>query len=106
MNLGRLTVLKARMNQELHTAASYKPGGGNLFVVFGEPDIALHHDPDDQCRVEIRGVDIFDPTSGDVLSSGDVNRISPAGSSTPTMTATASSSAMPTSSAARTRSSG
>ncbi len=74
MALGRLTVLKARMNQELHTAASYKAGGGNLFVVFGEPDIALHADPDGTYRVEIRGVDIFDPTSGEVRSSGDVKQ--------------------------------
>ena len=74
MALGRLTVLKARMNQELHTAASYKAGGGNLFTVFGEPDIALHTDPDGTYRVEIRGVDIFDPTSGEVRSSGDVKQ--------------------------------
>ncbi len=74
MSLGRLTVLKARMNQELHTAASYKAGGGNLFVVFGEPDIALHADPDGTYRAEIRGVDIFDPTSGEVRSSGDVKQ--------------------------------
>ena len=45
MALGRLTVLKARMNQELHDRRrSYKAGGGNLFTVFGEPDIALHTD--------------------------------------------------------------
>jgi adenine-specific DNA-methyltransferase len=74
MNLGRLTVLKARMNQELHAATVYKAGGGNLFVVFGEPDIALHTDPDGTYRVEIRGVDIFDPTSGEVRSSGDVKQ--------------------------------
>ena len=74
MALGRLTVLKARMNQELHTAASYKAGGGNLFTVFGEPDIALHTDPGGTYRVEIRGVDIFDPTSGEVRSSGDVKQ--------------------------------
>jgi adenine-specific DNA-methyltransferase len=74
MNLGRLTVLKARMNQELHAATVYKAGGGNLFVVFGEPDIALHTDADGTYRVEIRGVDIFDPTSGEVRSSGDVKQ--------------------------------
>jgi adenine-specific DNA-methyltransferase len=74
MALGRLTVLKARMNQELHTGGSYKAGGGNLFTVFGEPDIALQTDADGTCRVEIRGVDIFDPTSGEVRSSGDVKQ--------------------------------
>lgn len=74
MNLGRLTVLKARMNQELHAATAYKAGGGNLFVVFGEPDIAVHANPNGTYCVEIRGVDIFDPTSGEVRSSGDVKQ--------------------------------
>jgi adenine-specific DNA-methyltransferase len=44
MNLGRLVVLKARMSQELHAAGAYKARGGNLFTVFGEPDIALDRD--------------------------------------------------------------
>ncbi|QDT70356.1 Modification methylase DpnIIB [Planctomycetes bacterium MalM25] len=38
--LGRLTVLKARMNADLHMANDLKnTGKGNLFVIFGEPDI-------------------------------------------------------------------
>ncbi|GGG50666.1 DNA methylase [Caldovatus sediminis] len=69
MNLGRLTVLKARMSQELHAAEAYKAGGGNLFVVFGEPDIALERRPDGACVVRLKGVDIFDPTTGEVRSS-------------------------------------
>ena len=68
MNLGRLVVLKARMNQELRAAEAYKAGGGNLFVVFGEPDIALDHQDGDYI-VRLRGVDIFDPTTGEVRSS-------------------------------------
>jgi len=72
MNLGRLTVLKARMSQELHAAEAYKAGGGNLFVVFGEPDIALERTPDGACVVRLRGVDIFDPTTGEVRSSAKV----------------------------------
>jgi adenine-specific DNA-methyltransferase len=68
MNLGRLVVLKARMNQELRTAEAYKAGGGNLFVVFGEPDIVLEQQ-DGECMVRLRGVDIFDPTTGEVRSS-------------------------------------
>jgi adenine-specific DNA-methyltransferase len=72
MNLGRLVVLKARMSQELHAAEAYKAGGGNLFVVFGEPDIALVRDPSGQCVVKLLGVDIFDPTTGEVRSSGRV----------------------------------
>ena len=69
MNLGRLVVLKARMSQELHAADAYKPGGGNLFVVFGEPDIALDRGDDGACVVRLRGIDIFDPTTGEVRSS-------------------------------------
>ncbi len=72
MNLGRLVVLKARMNQELHAADAFKAGGGNLFVVFGEPDIALDRDTAGQCTVRLLGVDIFDPTTGEVRSSGRV----------------------------------
>jgi adenine-specific DNA-methyltransferase len=72
MNLGRLVVMKARMSQELHAAEAYKAGGGNLFVVFGEPDIALDRDAAGQCIVKLLGVDIFDPTTGEVRSSGRV----------------------------------
>jgi adenine-specific DNA-methyltransferase len=72
MNLGRLVVMKARMSQELHAAEAYKAGGGNLFVVFGEPDIALERDAAGQCVVKLLGVDIFDPTTGEVRSSGRV----------------------------------
>ncbi len=71
MNLGRLVVLKARMSQELRAAEAYKAGGGNLFVVFGEPDIALDQ-ADGECVVRLKGVDIFDPTTGEVRSSGRV----------------------------------
>jgi adenine-specific DNA-methyltransferase len=72
MNLGRLIVLKTRMNQELHAADAFKAGGGNLFVVFGEPDIVLVRDSAGNCTVRLRGVDIFDPTTGEVRSSGKV----------------------------------
>ena len=72
MNLGRLVVLKARMSQERHAAEACKSGGGNLFVVFGEPDIARDCAQDGTCTVHLRGVDIFDPTAGEVRSSGKV----------------------------------
>jgi len=45
-------------------------GAGNLFVVFGEPDIVIHERENDMLQVEIRGMDIFDPTTGEVRSSG------------------------------------
>jgi len=71
LNFGGLTVLKARMNQDLRMADKLKAtGAGNLFVVFGEPDIEIKALPDDMLQVEIRGMDIFDPTTGEVRSSG------------------------------------
>jgi len=66
--LGRLQVLQARMNPDLHMAGDLKAGGGNLFVVFGEPDVAVVEDGD-RLRVELRGVDIFKPATGEVVSS-------------------------------------
>ena len=40
--LGRIPVLKARMNADLHMAEDLKnTGKGNLFVIFGEPDITV-----------------------------------------------------------------
>jgi len=71
MRFPRLTVLKARMNNDLHLADSLgsQTNNANLFVIFGEPDIAIHHDEDGRVRVEILGLDIFDPTTGEVRSS-------------------------------------
>ena len=74
--LGRIPVLKARMNADLHMADDLKnTGKGNLFVVFGELDIeigpASDSDPDDnRIRVKIRGVDVFHPGSGEIRSDG------------------------------------
>ena len=71
LNFGALTVLRARMNQDLRMADKLKAtGAGNLFVVFGEPDIVIHERENDMLQVEIRGMDIFDPTTGEVRSSG------------------------------------
>ena len=66
--LGRITVLQARMNADLHMAGDLKAGGGNLFVVFGEPDIELVEEGD-RLRVRLLGVDIFRPATGEVTSS-------------------------------------
>ena len=66
--LGRIPVLHARMNADLHMSGDLKAGGGNFFVVFGEPDIKLVRDGD-RLRVELKGVDIFRPASGEVTSS-------------------------------------
>ena len=70
-SLGRVPVLKARMNADLHMADDLKnTGKGNLFVIFGEPDIEIVAEGDDQIRVRVNGVDVFDPNSGEVRSDG------------------------------------
>jgi len=67
--LGRLPVIKARMNADLHMGGDLKPTGtGNLFVVFGEPDIDVLDAPDDQVQVKVNGVDVFHPSTGDIRS--------------------------------------
>ena len=72
--LGKIPVLKARMNADLHMADDLKnTGKGNLFVIFGEPDIELlEAEGEDaepgQIQVKVNGVDVFDPSSGEVRS--------------------------------------
>ena len=69
--LGKLPVLKARMNADLHMAEDLKnTGKGNLFVIFGEPDIELITQDDGQIRVKVNGVDVFKPQTGEVISDG------------------------------------
>lgn len=87
--LGRINVLKARMNADLHMAEDLKnTGKGNLFVIFGEPDVdvldTLGHSirrydgkrdiidvpADGQLVVKINGVDVFHPSTGEVRSDG------------------------------------
>jgi adenine-specific DNA-methyltransferase len=69
--LGRIPVLKARMNADLHMAEDLKnTGKGNLFVIFGEPDITLLHEQDGKLRVKVNGVDVFKPQTGEVISDG------------------------------------
>ena len=64
-------VLKAKMNPDLHMAdALASRGGGNLFVVFGEPDIDVDEVEDGMVQVTINGVDVFDTKTGEVRSDG------------------------------------
>ena len=70
-SLGRVPVLKARMNADLHMAEDLKnTGKGNLFVIFGEPDIDIINADDDQIQVRVNGVDVFHPNTGEVRSDG------------------------------------
>ncbi|MCB1947131.1 MAG: hypothetical protein KDF55_16535, partial [Thauera sp.] len=69
--LGRIPVLKARMNADLHMADDLKnTGKGNLFVIFGEPDIDILDTADGKLQVKVNGVDVFHPNTGEVRSDG------------------------------------
>ena len=74
--LGRIPVLKARMNADLHMADELKnTGKGNLFVILGEPDIDIlpvggEGAGGTRIQVKINGVDVFHPTTGEVRSDG------------------------------------
>ena len=69
--LGPLPILKAKMNPDLHMSEELKnTGAGNLFVVFGEPDIEWNFDDDGNIIVEVLGIDVFDPKTGEVRASG------------------------------------
>jgi adenine-specific DNA-methyltransferase len=82
--LGRIPVLKARMNADLHMADDLKnTGKGNLFVIFGEPDIEIipylplpaggrrgEVEGGDLIQVKVNGVDVFHPNTGEVRSDG------------------------------------
>ena len=73
--LGPLPILKAKMNPDLHMAGELKnTGKGNLFVVFGEPDIDILDQGDDTIALKINGIDVFDPNTGDIRS-GDTRSI-------------------------------
>lgn len=70
-SLGKIPVLKARMNADLHMAEELKnTGKGNLFVIFGEPDIEILDAKKPKMRVKINGVDVFNPNTGEVKSDG------------------------------------
>ena len=73
--LGKIPVLKARMNADLHMSEDLKNNGkGNLFVIFGEPDISLLPETDangretGMLRVKVNGVDVFKPSTGEICS--------------------------------------
>lgn len=73
--MGYLPIIKARMNADLHMSESLKKTGkGNLFVVFGEPDIEILPETDENdaetgnIMVKINGVDVYNPAKGEIIS--------------------------------------
>ena len=67
---GNLTVLPTKMNPDLVMGDELlkKTGAGNLFMVFGEPDVEIKREKNGQIMVEIKGVDVYDPTTGQIRS--------------------------------------
>jgi len=67
---GQLTVLPARMNPDLSMGDELlkKTGAGNLFMVFGEPDLEIKKIKGGQITIEVKGVDVYDPTTGQLRS--------------------------------------
>ncbi len=68
---GKLPVMLARINADLTMGDEVlkKTGAGNLFMVFGEPDIAISEVEGGKLVAEVRGVDVYDPTTGEIRSS-------------------------------------
>ena len=66
--------LEDRMNSDLHMAEDMKNDSkGNLFVIFGEPDIELLEAApgpggEELMQVKINGVNVFDPATGQARS--------------------------------------
>jgi adenine-specific DNA-methyltransferase len=68
-SLGSLKILKARINPDMHMSDELKnTGRGNMFVVFGEPDVEILDNGGPDIRVKVNGVDVFDPNTGDIRS--------------------------------------
>ncbi len=67
---GKLVVLPTRMNPDLAMGDELlkKTGAGNLFMIFGEPDVEIRKDKKGKVSIEIRGVDVYDPTTGQIRS--------------------------------------
>lgn len=70
--MGALTVLQARINPDLHMPDLANTGAGNLFTVFGEPDVVVHDEGDDCISIEVQGVDMY---KGGQIESGDADDI-------------------------------
>jgi adenine-specific DNA-methyltransferase len=68
---GKLTVLPTRINPDLQMGSALlkNTGAGNLFMVFGEPDLDVKTLADGKLTVTIKGVDVYDPTTGEIRSS-------------------------------------
>ena len=70
---GSLPILIARMNPDLAMDTADQKllkstGAGNLFMVFGEPDLELRTLEGGKPHLELHGLDVYDPTTGEIRS--------------------------------------
>jgi adenine-specific DNA-methyltransferase len=66
--MGRLTILPVKMSPELMVRELKNTGEGNLFMVFGEPDVEIATNEDGTLCVQLLGVDVYNPKKGLVYS--------------------------------------
>ena len=62
--MGRLTILPVKMSPELMVRELKNTGQGNLFMVFGEPDVEIVDHKNGTHSVKLLGVDVYDPKQG------------------------------------------
>ncbi len=70
--MGALTVLQARINPDLHMPDLATGGAGNLFTVFGEPDIQVHDEGDNCISIEVAGIDMYKGGQIEASSADDI----------------------------------
>ena len=66
--MGSLTILPVKMSPELLIRELKNTGEGNLFMVFGEPDVTIETNDDGTLSVKLLGVDVYDPVKGLIRS--------------------------------------
>lgn len=70
--MGALTVLQARINPDLHMPDLATGGAGNLFTVFGEPDIQVHDEGEGLISIEVAGIDMYKGGQIEASSADDI----------------------------------
>jgi len=67
---GKLTVLPAEIDKDLQLGGDFlrKSGSASLFTVYAEPDIEIIALKEDKIQVKIKGLDVYDPTTGEIRS--------------------------------------
>ena len=68
-DFGNLKIIPVRMNNDLQAGLREElknTGTGNIFMVFGEPDIKVAKTEKNKIKIKINGLDVYDPTTGSI----------------------------------------